>query len=46
MNAYIEAVVRTQPEQYYWVHRRFKTRPEGQPGVSDPPAAARVSWRT
>jgi len=18
------------PEQYYWVHKRFKTRPEGQ----------------
>ena len=33
MNACIEAIVRTMPEQYYWVHRRFKTRPEGQPGV-------------
>ena len=33
MNAYIESVVRSQPEQYYWVHRRFKTRPEGQPRV-------------
>ena len=32
MNAYIERVVRTMPEQYYWVHRRFKTRPEGQAG--------------
>jgi KDO2-lipid IV(A) lauroyltransferase len=21
--------VRTMPEQYYWVHKRFKTRPEG-----------------
>lgn len=31
MNAYIETAVRTMPEQYYWVHRRFKTRPEGQP---------------
>jgi KDO2-lipid IV(A) lauroyltransferase len=30
MNAYIESAVRTMPEQYYWVHRRFKTRPEGQ----------------
>ncbi len=30
MNAYIESVVRTMPEQYYWVHRRFKTRPEGE----------------
>ena len=32
MNAFIEAAVRAMPEQYYWVHRRFKTRPEGQPG--------------
>lgn len=31
MNAWIEAAVRTAPEQYYWVHRRFKTRPEGEP---------------
>ncbi|MDR3212845.1 MAG: lipid A biosynthesis acyltransferase [Azoarcus sp.] len=30
MNAWLETVVRTMPEQYYWVHRRFKTRPEGQ----------------
>ena len=30
MNAYIESVVRTMPEQYYWVHRRFKTRPAGE----------------
>lgn len=30
MNAWIESVVRTMPEQYYWVHRRFKTRPPGE----------------
>jgi len=30
MNGWIEGVVRTMPEQYYWVHRRFKTRPVGQ----------------
>lgn len=30
MNAWIEAKVRTMPEQYYWVHRRFKTRPPGE----------------
>jgi KDO2-lipid IV(A) lauroyltransferase len=29
MNVWLEGVVRTMPEQYYWVHRRFKTRPEG-----------------
>ncbi len=33
MNAFIETVVRTMPEQYYWVHRRFKTRPEDQARV-------------
>ncbi|MBX3680198.1 lysophospholipid acyltransferase family protein [Cognatazoarcus halotolerans] len=31
MNAEIEALVRTMPEQYYWVHKRFKTRPDGEP---------------
>ncbi len=30
MNAWIEARVRELPEQYYWVHRRFKTRTEGE----------------
>ncbi|HMA90908.1 MAG TPA: lipid A biosynthesis acyltransferase [Burkholderiales bacterium] len=32
MNAYIEQKVLEMPEQYYWVHRRFKTRPEGEAG--------------
>lgn len=31
MNQFIEAQVRTMPEQYYWVHKRFKTRPPGDP---------------
>jgi len=31
MNAFIESVVREMPEQYYWLHRRFKTRPPGEP---------------
>lgn len=30
LNALIEDAVRTDPAQYYWVHRRFKTRPEGE----------------
>ncbi|WP_408610991.1 lysophospholipid acyltransferase family protein [Limnohabitans radicicola] len=33
MNQLLEGYIRTMPEQYHWVHRRFKTRPEGQPGV-------------
>jgi Kdo2-lipid IVA lauroyltransferase/acyltransferase len=30
--AELEKVVRRNPEQYLWVHRRFKTRPPGEPG--------------
>lgn len=29
----LETVVREHPEQYLWVHRRFKTRPPGAPAV-------------
>ena len=32
MNRWIEEQVRLQPEQYLWVHKRFKTRPAGEPG--------------
>ena len=31
MNAWLESQIRQQPAQYYWVHRRFKTRPLGEP---------------
>ena len=31
INAFIEQEVLKMPEQYYWVHKRFKTRPEGEP---------------
>ncbi|WP_457642958.1 lysophospholipid acyltransferase family protein [Persephonella sp.] len=27
----IEKAVRKHPDQYFWVHKRWKTRPEGQP---------------
>jgi len=33
VNACIEQMVREAPEQYLWVHKRFKTRPEGLPPV-------------
>lgn len=30
MNAFIEQRVLEMPEQYFWLHKRFKTRPEGE----------------
>lgn len=33
MNQFLEARIRQLPDQYYWVHRRFKRRPEGEPSV-------------
>lgn len=32
-NALLETLVLNMPAQYYWVHRRFKSRPPGQPSV-------------
>ena len=33
MNARLQDYITTMPAQYYWVHKRFKTRPEGEPSV-------------
>jgi len=33
MNEFIEQRVLEMPEQYYWVHKRFKTRPAGEPKI-------------
>ncbi|HSW17191.1 MAG TPA: lipid A biosynthesis acyltransferase [Ramlibacter sp.] len=33
INEWIEQEVARMPEQYYWVHKRFKTRPEGEAGL-------------
>ena len=33
MNRELEAAIRQMPAQYYWVLKRFKTRPEGQVSV-------------
>jgi hypothetical protein len=33
MNRWIESEVRRLPAQYLWVHKRFKTRPKGEPSL-------------
>jgi KDO2-lipid IV(A) lauroyltransferase len=33
MNEVIEGRLRDMPAQYFWVHRRFKTRPEGEGAI-------------
>jgi len=33
MNRELQAIIDTMPGQYYWVHKRFKTRPEGEPSI-------------
>ena len=36
MNAFIEERVLEMPEQYFWLHKRFKTRPHGEPKPYQP----------
>ncbi|WP_255352448.1 lipid A biosynthesis acyltransferase [Caenimonas sp. SL110] len=33
MNERLQGYIDTMPEQYYWVHKRFKTRPPGEPAL-------------
>jgi KDO2-lipid IV(A) lauroyltransferase len=33
MNKRLQEYIDEMPSQYYWVHKRFKTRPPGEPGV-------------
>jgi KDO2-lipid IV(A) lauroyltransferase len=33
MNRELQAAIMTMPAQYYWVHKRFKTRPDGEPSL-------------
>ncbi len=33
LHTWLEARILEHPSQYLWVHKRFKTRPEGQPGL-------------
>lgn len=46
INQVIEASIRAKPEQYLWVHRRFKTRPPGGAPVYRPKKeASQHKWR-
>jgi KDO2-lipid IV(A) lauroyltransferase len=33
MNSFIEGCVERMPAQYHWLHKRFKTRPPGEPPI-------------
>jgi KDO2-lipid IV(A) lauroyltransferase len=33
MNLRLQGYIDTMPAQYYWVHKRFKDRPPGEPAV-------------
>lgn len=33
MNQRLQGLIDTMPSQYYWVHKRFKDRPDGEPSV-------------
>jgi KDO2-lipid IV(A) lauroyltransferase len=35
INRIFEEKIRSAPEQYWWIHRRFKTRPDGEPPFYD-----------
>ena len=36
INKLLEEQIRLHPEQYLWLHKRFKTRPPGEPGFYPP----------
>ncbi len=40
INAQLEEVVRAYPDQWLWIHRRWKTRPAGEPPLYDNPPAS------
>ena len=42
----LEAEITDYPEQYFWLHRRFKTRPPGEPSVYPPRRRRRERRKT
>jgi len=42
MNAFIEERVLERPAEYFWAHKRFKTRPPGSPGFYDKAGPATI----
>jgi KDO2-lipid IV(A) lauroyltransferase len=36
INRAVEALIRKNPEQYLWVHKRYKRRPDGSFGIYPP----------
>jgi hypothetical protein len=43
MNRWLEGVINTMPDQYYWVRKRFRSRPKRLKKVIDPHRPP--SWR-
>lgn len=43
MNSFIEERVQETPSQYFWTHKRFKTRPPGSSNVYDFPSSKIIS---